>query len=103
MKGDSGNVGEMEDTPIETYQSLQHENLKKENMQQVVQVWEKRLEFTELKCKFPALGTEEDEELLFKKEWVIKKLRVELTKYDGVFRIPSMLIDLSLPAITSPT
>ena len=77
------------------------EKLKKENVQQVVQVWEKRLEFAELKHKFPALGTEEDEELLFEKERVVKKLRVELTKYDGVFCVPLMLIDLSLPAIAS--
>ena len=78
------------------------ENLKKENVQQVIQVWEKRLEFAELKHKFPALGTEEDKELLFEKEQVIKKLRVELTNYDGVFCVPLMLIDLSLPAIASP-
>ena len=80
---------------------LARENLKKENMQQVVQVWEKRLGFADLKRKFAALGTEEDEELLFEKERVIKKLRVELTKYDGVFHVPLMLIDLFLPAIAS--
>ncbi|KAF8127863.1 enhancer of polycomb-like-domain-containing protein [Boletus edulis] len=55
------------------------ENLKKENMHQVVQVWEKRLEFAELKRKFTALGTKEDEELLHEKERVVKKPRVETT------------------------
>ncbi|KAI9463887.1 enhancer of polycomb-like-domain-containing protein [Boletus coccyginus] len=55
------------------------EGLKKENVQQVVQVWEKRLEFTELKRKFPTLGIKEDEELLHEKERVIKKPRVEST------------------------
>ncbi|KAG8215759.1 enhancer of polycomb-like-domain-containing protein [Butyriboletus roseoflavus] len=58
---------------------LTRENLKKENAQQVVQVWEKRLEFAELKRKFPALGTKEDEELLHEKERVTKKPRVEST------------------------
>ena len=58
------------------------ENLKKENVQQVVQVWEKRLEFAELKRKFPALGTKDDEELLHEKERVVKKPRLESTKYD---------------------
>ncbi|KAH0835627.1 enhancer of polycomb-like-domain-containing protein [Lanmaoa asiatica] len=55
------------------------EILKKENGQQVVQVWEKRLEFAELKRKFPALGNKEDEELLHEKERVAKKPRVEST------------------------
>ncbi|KIJ13620.1 hypothetical protein PAXINDRAFT_116937 [Paxillus involutus ATCC 200175] len=53
------------------------ENLKKEHAQQAVQVWEKRLEFVELKRKFPSWGTKEDEELLQDKERVAKKPRVE--------------------------
>lgn len=59
------------------------ENLKKENVQQVAQVWEKRLEFAELKRKFPALGTKEDEELLHEKERVVKKPRLELSRYES--------------------
>ncbi|KAF9221104.1 hypothetical protein BS17DRAFT_797325 [Gyrodon lividus] len=56
---------------------LARENLKKENAQQAVQVWEKRLEFVELKRKYPSLGTKEEEELLHDKERVAKKPRVE--------------------------
>lgn len=72
---------------------LARENLKKENAQQVVQVWEKRLEFAELKRKFPILGTKEDEELLHEKERVVKKPRLESTKYDMVFPVPPISID----------
>ena len=73
-----------------------HQGLKEENVQQfkVVQVWERRLEFAELKHKFPALGIKKDEELLHKKQQVIKKLRVESTKYDRIFHVPLMLINL---------
>ncbi|KIJ67208.1 hypothetical protein HYDPIDRAFT_25680 [Hydnomerulius pinastri MD-312] len=56
---------------------LARENLKKDNAQQAVQVWEKRLEFVELKRKFPSLSTKEDDELLHDKERVAKKPRVE--------------------------
>lgn len=77
---------------------LARENLKKENAQQVVQVWDKRLEFAELKRKFPALGTKEDEELLYEKERVAKKPRVESLKCDCVFLVPSVLTDLFLTA-----
>ena len=59
-----------------------------------MQVWEKRLEFAELKRKFPTLGTKEDEELLHEKERVVKKPRVESTKYATVYLDPSLLIDL---------
>ena len=74
------------------------EGLKKENVQQVIQVWEKRLEFAELKRKFPALGIREDEELLHEKERVVKKPRVESTRYDRMFHVPLMLINLPFTA-----
>ena len=77
------------------------ENLKKDNVQQVVQVWEKRLEFAELKRKFPVLGNKEDEELLHEKERVVKKPRVESTKYDGVSHASLILID-HLLTVESP-
>ncbi|KAG9312626.1 enhancer of polycomb-like-domain-containing protein [Chiua virens] len=60
------------------------EILKKENAQQVVQVWEKRLEFAELKHKFPGLGAREDEELLHEKERVAKKPRVDSGRVTGL-------------------
>lgn len=79
---------------------LTRENLKKENVQQVVQVWEKRLEFAELKRKFPALGIKEDEEMLHEKERVAKKPRVESTKYDSVFYSLWLLTDVLLTAVS---
>ncbi|KAI6123163.1 hypothetical protein EDD16DRAFT_1567313 [Pisolithus croceorrhizus] len=42
-----------------------------------MQVWENRLEFADLKRKFPSLSTKEDEELLHDKERVVKKPKVE--------------------------
>lgn len=63
--------------------------MKKENAQQVAQVWEKRLEFVEVKRKFPSLGTKEDDELLHDKERVAKKPRLEAVGYvyaPGSFR-----------------
>lgn len=56
---------------------LDRENLKKENAQEVLQVWHKRLEFAELKRKFPSLSTKEDDELLQDKERVVKKPKTE--------------------------
>ncbi|KAI6018157.1 enhancer of polycomb-like-domain-containing protein [Pisolithus microcarpus] len=56
---------------------LARENLQKENAQQTMQVWEKRLEFADLKRKFPSLSTKEDEELLHDKERVVKKPKIE--------------------------
>ncbi|KAF9242838.1 enhancer of polycomb-like-domain-containing protein [Melanogaster broomeanus] len=57
---------------------LARENLKKDDAKQAVQVWEKRLEFVELKRKFPSLGTKEEDELLHDKERVVKKPRLEV-------------------------
>ncbi|KAI6012212.1 enhancer of polycomb-like-domain-containing protein [Pisolithus marmoratus] len=56
---------------------LARENLQKENAQQTMQVWERRLEFVDLKRKFPSLSTKEDEELLHDKERVVKKPKLE--------------------------
>ncbi|KAH7886603.1 enhancer of polycomb-like-domain-containing protein [Phlebopus sp. FC_14] len=56
---------------------LARENLKKDNAQQTMQVWEKRFDFVELKRKLPSLGTKDDEELLHDKERVVKKPRME--------------------------
>ncbi|KAG6329589.1 hypothetical protein ID866_9500, partial [Astraeus odoratus] len=56
---------------------LQRENLKKDNVQQVIQVWEKRLEFVDLKRKFQSLSTKEEEELLYDKGRVAKKPKTE--------------------------
>lgn len=56
---------------------LARENLQKENAQQTMQVWEKRIEFADLKRKFPSLSTKEDEELLHDKERVVKKPKIE--------------------------
>ncbi|KAL4080474.1 enhancer of polycomb-like-domain-containing protein [Scleroderma citrinum] len=56
---------------------LERENLKKENATQVMQVWDKRLQFTELKRKFPSLNSKDDDELLHDKERVVKKPKTE--------------------------
>ncbi|KAG1845349.1 hypothetical protein F4604DRAFT_1937013 [Suillus subluteus] len=42
-------------------------DLKCDYTQQTLQVWDMHFEFTELKCKFPSLGTKEEEELLLDK------------------------------------
>jgi len=56
---------------------LARENLKRDCTQQALHVWDKRLEFAELKRKFPSLGTKEDEELLLDKDRVVKKPKIE--------------------------
>jgi enhancer of polycomb-like protein len=68
---------------------LARESLKKENAKQAVQVWEKRLEFVELKRKFPLLETKEEDELLHDKERVAKKPRLEAIA--SAISIPSFL------------
>jgi len=57
---------------------LSRENLKRDCTQQTLLVWDKRLEFAELKRKFPSLGTKEDEELLLDKGGVAKKPKIEI-------------------------
>ncbi|KAJ8579381.1 hypothetical protein M405DRAFT_848265, partial [Rhizopogon salebrosus TDB-379] len=63
---------------------LSRENLKRDYTQQTLQVWDKRLEFIELKRKFPSLGTKEDEELLLDKERVVKKPKIETARITGL-------------------
>ncbi|KAJ8588901.1 hypothetical protein M405DRAFT_862573 [Rhizopogon salebrosus TDB-379] len=63
---------------------LSRENLKRDYTQQTLQVWDKRLEFIELKRKFPSLGTKEDEELLLNKERVVKKPKIETVHITGL-------------------
>jgi len=60
---------------------LERENLKKDNGHEVIRVWEKRLEFAELKRKFPSLSTKDEDELLHDKERVVKKPKVEAVGY----------------------
>ncbi|KAH7904491.1 hypothetical protein BJ138DRAFT_1237334 [Hygrophoropsis aurantiaca] len=56
---------------------LSRETTKQDSVQQTIQVCEKRLEFVDLKCKFPSLATKDDDELLYDKEKVVKKIKVE--------------------------
>lgn len=49
------------------------ENQKQSSAHETRSLWEKRMQFVDLKRKFPALGTKEDEELLFDKERVAKR------------------------------
>lgn len=60
---------------------LERENLKKDDAHEVLRVWEKRLEFAELKRKFPSLSTKDDDELLHDKERVVKKPKAEAVGY----------------------
>jgi len=56
---------------------ISRETLKKEAAQLHQEVWNQRISFSDLKRKFPTLGTKEDEELLVDKERVPKKPKVE--------------------------
>lgn len=57
---------------------LSRENQKREAAHEAQRVWEKRLDFVDLKRKFPALlGGKEDEELLFDKERIKRPLPSE--------------------------
>ena len=56
---------------------INRETLKKEAAQLYQEVWNHRTVFSDLKRKFPALGTKEDEELLVDKERAPKKPKVE--------------------------
>ncbi|CCM00001.1 uncharacterized protein FIBRA_02026 [Fibroporia radiculosa] len=58
---------------------LEREVFKREAAGQSQGVWEKRLVLVDLKRKFPALGTKEEEELLYDKERTPKKPRAEST------------------------
>jgi hypothetical protein len=55
---------------------LKREQLKREASQQAKAVWEKREDFANLKRKFPSLlNAKEDEELLYDKERVVKRVK----------------------------
>ena len=56
---------------------IAREALKKEAAHMQQEVWNQRIIFTDLKRKFPALSTKEDDELLVDKERVLKKPKVE--------------------------
>jgi enhancer of polycomb-like protein len=56
---------------------IARETQKKEASQLQQEVWNQRIIFSDLKRKFPALSTKEDEELLVDKERVPKKPKVE--------------------------
>ncbi|KAH7923575.1 hypothetical protein BV22DRAFT_1015104 [Leucogyrophana mollusca] len=63
---------------------LSRETMKQDSVQQALQVCEKRLEFVDLKRKFPSLGVKEDDELLYDKERAVKKIKVEANGRLGI-------------------
>ena len=52
---------------------LSRETVKKEVAQQAQSIWDKRLTFDDLKCRFPTLNVKVNEELLVDKERPVKK------------------------------
>ena len=59
---------------------LQREAVKREQASQTKAMWEKRFALVDLKRKFPALGTKEDEELYQDRERIPKKIKTDLPK-----------------------
>ena len=55
----------------------QRETLKRDLMIHSASVWESRLALVDLKRKFPALGSKDDEELFYDKERVPKKPKTD--------------------------
>ncbi|EGN97434.1 hypothetical protein SERLA73DRAFT_161474 [Serpula lacrymans var. lacrymans S7.3] len=79
---------------------LTRENIKKDAAQQAIQVWEKRMEFVNMKRKFSSLGSKEDEDLLHDKERVPKKPKVEnMNRATGLKLRPRDSNDLNSPAM----
>jgi enhancer of polycomb-like protein len=56
---------------------MKREVAKQDVSSQGQQVWEKRLAVVELKRKYPTLGVKEDDELLYDKERVVKRAKME--------------------------
>ncbi|EIW79222.1 hypothetical protein CONPUDRAFT_59856 [Coniophora puteana RWD-64-598 SS2] len=75
--------------------TLTRENMKRDNLQESLKVWEKRIEFMDFKRKFPMLGTKEDEELLQDKE------KVKRSRPEAASRIPG--VKLRTGESTSPS
>ncbi|KAL4262295.1 Enhancer of polycomb-like protein [Pleurotus pulmonarius] len=64
--------------PLEMAKALlSRELMKKDTLHDAQAVWEKRMTIVDLKRKFPMLGDKADEELLYDKERVIKKPKLE--------------------------
>lgn len=64
--------------PLEMAKALfAREIMKKETLHNARAVWEKRMTIVDLKRKFPMLGDKADEELLYDKERVVKKPKLE--------------------------
>jgi len=61
---------------------LNRETMKKESALQTQTVWEKRLAFTDLKRKFPALNDKIDDELLVDKERPAKRVEAPYVFFD---------------------
>ena len=57
--------------------------MKKDAANQSQVVWEKRLAFVDLKCKFPTLHDKTDEELLIDKERPVKRPEIAYVFPDG--------------------
>ena len=73
--------GELKTTADLVNWIVQRELFKKEVTAHSQVVWDKRFGLIDLKRKFPALGSKEDDELFFDKERVSKKVKTESSTY----------------------
>ena len=60
---------------------LQRETTKREQVAQTKALWERRFALVDLKRKFPALGSREDEELFQDRERVPKRIKTDFSRY----------------------
>ncbi|KZT10653.1 uncharacterized protein LAESUDRAFT_343366 [Laetiporus sulphureus 93-53] len=76
---------------------LQRETIKRDAAAHAHAVWDKRFAFAEMKRKFPTLSSKDEEELLYDRERVVKKPKLEPTG-----RIPLKLRTRDNGEISSP-